>query len=299
MKRAIQIGVILCCFLLVNIIPISVTSTNVNRTIYVDDDNTSGPWDGTIEHPYQYIQDGIDNAVDDDNVYILNGTYYESINITKSINLIGESQDNTNICGTIDDIESIIIYENDVVISGFTITDAILFTSIMDNSSIKTPSNLTLKNNTLHCSMGIFLFNSKNVLIENNIITYDLALIESGNNSNNVIKKNDIRFDPSIIGLFIMNNIGVNNAKFIENNLYLKNRNIAIYHISEFLPIDFYIYNALKNKIIYNIISRWNLLIEYILKFESINNYHDISIFNSRWDGNYWDRAINFGPKVF
>jgi len=32
-------------------------------TIYVDDDNTSGPWDGTIEHPYQYIEDGVDAAL--------------------------------------------------------------------------------------------------------------------------------------------------------------------------------------------------------------------------------------------
>ncbi|MFO8077218.1 MAG: hypothetical protein R6U21_01050 [Thermoplasmatota archaeon] len=31
-------------------------------TIYVDDDNISGPWEGTIDHPYQCIQDAIDAA---------------------------------------------------------------------------------------------------------------------------------------------------------------------------------------------------------------------------------------------
>ena len=34
--------------------------------IYVDDDNTTGPWDGTEDHPFQFIQDGIDVAVGDD-----------------------------------------------------------------------------------------------------------------------------------------------------------------------------------------------------------------------------------------
>ena len=46
-------------------------------TIYVDDDNTEGPWDGTVEHPYQYIQDSIDNGQPGDSVYIFNGLYNE------------------------------------------------------------------------------------------------------------------------------------------------------------------------------------------------------------------------------
>ena len=33
----------------------------LGATIYVDDDNTAGPWDGTLEHPYQHIQDGVNN----------------------------------------------------------------------------------------------------------------------------------------------------------------------------------------------------------------------------------------------
>jgi len=50
-------------------------------TIYVDDDNTEGPWDGTKEYPYQSIKDGINNSSSYDTVFVFNGIYNESVNI--------------------------------------------------------------------------------------------------------------------------------------------------------------------------------------------------------------------------
>ncbi len=58
--------------------------------IYVDDSNILGPWDGTNEHPFRYIQDGIDVSSDDDIIYIYNGTYNESLHIKTAITLYGE-----------------------------------------------------------------------------------------------------------------------------------------------------------------------------------------------------------------
>ncbi len=50
-------------------IPLSAT------TIWVDDDNVAGPWDGSEANPYPFIQDGIDAAVGGDTVIVNDGTY--------------------------------------------------------------------------------------------------------------------------------------------------------------------------------------------------------------------------------
>ena len=68
-------------------------------TIYVDDDNTTSPWDGSFDNPYQYIQDGIDAADSGDIIYVYNGTYFENIVIDIPIILIGENKNNTIIDG--------------------------------------------------------------------------------------------------------------------------------------------------------------------------------------------------------
>jgi len=46
--------------LIISVFVISSIQVSAGSPIYVDDDNTEGPWDGSIDNPYQYIQDGID-----------------------------------------------------------------------------------------------------------------------------------------------------------------------------------------------------------------------------------------------
>ena len=67
--------------------------------IYVDDDNTGGPWDGSVDNPYLTIQEGIDHAYEGWTVYVQNGFYNENIIINKTINLDGEEKENTVIDG--------------------------------------------------------------------------------------------------------------------------------------------------------------------------------------------------------
>ena len=73
--------------------------------VYVDDNNTNGPWNGSKEYPYQYIQDGIDNAYDGYGIFVYNGTYNENVVINKTIELIGASfiADEPSIFGTPND----------------------------------------------------------------------------------------------------------------------------------------------------------------------------------------------------
>jgi len=129
-KKMICIAII-SIFLLTSLTVVSAgrikTAVSGGNTIYVDDDNTDGPWYGTREHPYKNIQDGVDVANDGDTVYVYSGTYTSNVKIRKSINLIGE-----NMWTTILDIkdysntyfrDGIAIHADYINIEGFTITN--------------------------------------------------------------------------------------------------------------------------------------------------------------------------------
>jgi parallel beta-helix repeat protein len=196
-----------------------------NGINYVDDNNTEGPWDGTIEYPYQYIQDAINNTIPGGTVYVFNGTYYEILWVNKTINLIGEDKNNTIIDGR--GIEGIIyVLADNVNISGFTIqnggntfwVDPGIYI-VSDNNTIKDnyftdivdpgifigdgSNNKVIKNSVEKCGGGIHIsgdpdlgYPAKNNLILGNIFTnsraHGLTLIETCNNniSCNIITNN-------------------------------------------------------------------------------------------------------------
>jgi len=75
------------------------TSILPKNTIYVDDSNTQGPWNGSFDYPYQYINDGLLHAANGDTIYVFSGLYSETIFINKSISIRGQDQGNTIIDG--------------------------------------------------------------------------------------------------------------------------------------------------------------------------------------------------------
>ncbi len=91
--------------------------------IYVDDSNIAGPWNGTMDFPYQYVQDGVDNAFEYDTVFVFNGTYYENVIVDKAIDLVGENATAAIIDGMQSD-DPLWINTSFVNVSGFTVTNS-------------------------------------------------------------------------------------------------------------------------------------------------------------------------------
>lgn len=55
----------------------TITVSHYPTTVYVDDDNVDGPWNGSSSHPFRYIQNAVDYAVDGDTIWVMPGEYHE------------------------------------------------------------------------------------------------------------------------------------------------------------------------------------------------------------------------------
>jgi len=104
---------------------------------------------GSGEGNYTWIQDAVDNASPGDTIYVYSGIYEENLFIeTNSLSLIGEDKEATIIIGNGNKHTILVELTKDVSITGFSIT---------------TESEESVYG-------GIFISNSKNTLIQNNII---------------------------------------------------------------------------------------------------------------------------------
>lgn len=177
------------------------------NTIYVDDDNISGPWDGTPEHPYQNITSGLAQAVAGDVIYVYEGTYFEQLLIDKPISLCGEDEYYTVIDGN-NTANVIRVTANNVNITHFTIRNSLSvfgFSGIrLDHSNgnnisyniitrnyegiwlENSNSNTFIDNYVSNSGEGIYAVSSSNNILMNNMISnneFGIVLRESSNNT--------------------------------------------------------------------------------------------------------------------
>lgn len=181
-----------------------------NETIYVDDDNVEGPWDGTKNNPYPTIQDGI-NAADNGikNVYVKSGTYNENVIVNKSISLIGQNK-STTIIDASSEGKTVHVKREHVKITGFKIRksgDSSKDAGVYISSRYANISNNNITGNQYGCYIS-----SSNNMIYGNIIIENYKGIRSPAISN-IITRNIIK----------NNSVGVYFCCASQNNLVYKN----------------------------------------------------------------------------
>lgn len=288
------------------LIPIQLTTAESMNTIYVDDDNIWGPWDGTMQHPFRYIQDGIDSATVGDTVFVFEGTYTENVMINKSIILRGEDKNITVLNPLDTDCEAIAIETNEVNIKNFRLSEGQVGINIVNSSNIFITKNIIEYN-----VRGITIYSSDSVYIECNVIKDNEAFgIYSYLPSSNIIFNNLIEnnshgiyslFSHSLSTNYIRENIIKNNEddgidiSRSSNNII---ENCTITHNEIGIQVDGGNNNIINNHISYNELYGIDVG-GYCSTFVSnICSYNSIGIFLSGWKQTVRENRITFNKKV-
>lgn len=251
--------------------------------IYVDDDNAEGPWDGTQEHPYRFIQDGINNATEGDTVFVYNGIYFENIYINTTINLVGEDKNTTIIdSGGQHDVIYIGYPANSVTITGFTLQNSGNHTSggAIFDAGIEIHSDFNnIVNNIIskHPIYGISLWASKgNNISQNEISLCGRSGIDFLSGPSNLIYHNIICNNE--VGVSALGSSNCQDNILSYNTFTRNNKGLAMFDSGNNIC-----YNNFINNVDFNAMSHFNFW-----KMKSSRNI---------WEGNYWDNWIGFGPK--
>jgi parallel beta-helix repeat protein len=181
------------------------SSNQDNKSIiYVDDNNSAGPWDGTQEHPYEHIQDGVDHASAEDTVFVFAGRYHERVNVTKTLHLIGENKS-----------ETILYYE----FTGQPLWPPSILNICSDGVMV---SNFSI-NLTSGWGRCIILTHASNCKISNNILRGNTFHIGNLSKNNEVYYNNIQSTSYSSIGSFFINMLPSNTTgNVIHHNLFEK-----------------------------------------------------------------------------
>ena len=268
LKRILVVGIILMLFF--SGFTITLGHHEADNTIYVDDDNIDGPWDGSLEHPYRMIQDAINVSYNEDIIMVECGVYRENILLNKSIHLKGKDRYNTIIesRSKLPRNDTIRIYANNVTITGFTIQNSPRCGIFLAASYLDINNNILFNN-----SHGIHFYLSNNhVYISNNTIYHNYCGIYLVSCKNDTISNNNI----------FSNDFGMR-ISYSNTNMIIKN------NIESNTVYGIYLFENSRDNSIYN-----NNFIN-----NSKSAYFNLFSFGTIWDGNYWDEPRDKPVLIF
>ena len=300
MKRTISAISLTFILILTGIsFPISSIELLQNKSIYVDDNNTEGPWDGSPDHPFQYIQDGIDFSYDGDTVFVYSGVYDENIQISTQIHLVGLDKENTIISVSNSSEFLLLDSVNFSDISNLTfscINDERVDIVRMINCNHCTIYNADIISQTLQHSA--ILVNGSFNIIENVTIKggYFFTGVELFYGDYNTIKNNSVESCNGGIHIFRSNNnmISSNEITNCTNGIYIEevNQNSIISNVMKKNGRG--IFSSYSSR---NLIEKNNFIDnEEHAKFTKF--FHQDFMISNKWQNNYWDDWIGFGIKV-
>ncbi len=246
-------------------LPVEICTAS-GSTIYVDDDNTEGPWNGTLAYPYQHIQDAINIANESDTIYVHGGTYNENIIINKTITLIGEANTSTILKSDSGSKRTIEVTANNISISKFTIQN-------IDGSDNK---HCVFLDHVIHCSItkniikdgenGIYIVGSSGNTIERNTIeNNDARGISLSQSVSNTIRYNTIQNNVNS-GMYF--SLSSNSNTIYQNVIKVNHR----YGIS---------FSGSSNNVIHHN--------DFVDNYDNNANDPSTNTWDDGTEGNYWD----------
>jgi parallel beta-helix repeat protein len=181
--------------------PVFHVQGEIPTVVYVDADNTIGPWLGTQQYPFQRIQTAILLSGIGYTIYVYPGTYHESLDIYKSLILEGENKETTIIDGN-DNDRAITVTNGAVTITGFTIQNG--------RNGIGLQSNhCTITNNIIKDmdQWGIYLDGSSQTTISENTLRNIVSDGIDGTWSSNDVTVSKNTLEDSGISFYESNNL--------------------------------------------------------------------------------------------
>ncbi len=142
---------------------------------------------------YSSIQSAIDNSSNFDTIFVFNGTYYETIVIDKSINLIGENKE-TTIVDADEKGDAVLISADNVYLSNFTLKNTGIGLDYFFNSAVKAQTNNSFIAN-LNCistNFAMWFMHSDNNFIADNYLEGYWDGVALDFSENNTLRNNSM-----------------------------------------------------------------------------------------------------------